>query len=59
MLWLGAHDAPGEFRWRPDVKALLLTIEARARPLFGEVAQSRLKALGQAMGAEAKVAFAG
>ena len=58
MLWLGAHDAPGAFRWRPEKKALTLTVEARARPLFGEVAQARLKALGQAMGAEAKVEFA-
>lgn len=58
MLWLGAHDAPGSFRWRPERKALTLTVEARARPLFGEVAQARLRALGQAMGAEAKVEFA-
>ncbi|TNC47246.1 Ppx/GppA family phosphatase [Rubellimicrobium rubrum] len=57
MLWLGAHDAPGVFRWRPEKKTLTLTVEARARPLFGEVAKSRLDALAQAMGAEAKVAF--
>jgi exopolyphosphatase/guanosine-5'-triphosphate,3'-diphosphate pyrophosphatase len=58
MLWLGAHDAPGAFRWRPEKKSLTLSVEARARPLFGEVAQARLKALGQSMGAEAKVEFA-
>ena len=58
MLWLGAHDAPGAFRWRPERKSLTLSVEARARPLFGEVAQARLKALGQSMGAEAKVEFA-
>ncbi|WP_210527250.1 Ppx/GppA family phosphatase [Rubellimicrobium arenae] len=57
MLWLGAHDAPGVFRWRPEKKSLTLTVEARARPLFGEVAKSRLDALAQAMGAEAKVMF--
>ena len=58
MLWLGAHDAPGAFLWKPEKKALTLDIEARAKPLFGEVAQARLKALGQALGAEAKVVFA-
>ncbi|WP_082484451.1 Ppx/GppA family phosphatase [Rubellimicrobium mesophilum] len=58
MLWLGAHDAPGAFLWKPERKALTLSLENRARPLFGEVAQARLKALGQAMGAEARVVFA-
>ncbi|MBP1804780.1 exopolyphosphatase/guanosine-5'-triphosphate,3'-diphosphate pyrophosphatase [Rubellimicrobium aerolatum] len=57
MLWLGAHDAPGAFRWRPEKGTLTLTVEARARPLFGEVAKARLDALAQAMGAVAKVAF--
>lgn len=58
MLWLGAHDAPGAFRWRADRRALELTIEARARPLWGEVAAARLNALGAALGAKASVAFA-
>lgn len=58
MLWLGAHDAPGAFLWKPEKRTLTLSLEARARPLFGEVAQARLKALGQAMGAETKVVFA-
>jgi exopolyphosphatase/guanosine-5'-triphosphate,3'-diphosphate pyrophosphatase len=58
MLWLGAHDAPGAFRWRPEKRQLLLTVEGRARPLFGEVAQARLRALGQAMGAQARIEFA-
>jgi exopolyphosphatase/guanosine-5'-triphosphate,3'-diphosphate pyrophosphatase len=57
MLWLGAHDAPGEFRWRPERRDLTLHVEARARPLFGEVAQARLRALGLALGAEARVEF--
>lgn len=57
MLWLGAHDAPGAFVWRPDRRHLELTIEARARPLFGEVAQSRLNALARAMSATAEVRF--
>ena len=58
MLWLGAHDAPGAFLWNPGKRSLTLSLENRARPLFGEVAQARLKALGQAMDAEARVVFA-
>jgi exopolyphosphatase/guanosine-5'-triphosphate,3'-diphosphate pyrophosphatase len=58
MLWLGAHDAPGAFHWRPERRQLALRLEGRARPLFGEVAQARLRALGQAMGADARVEFA-
>jgi exopolyphosphatase/guanosine-5'-triphosphate,3'-diphosphate pyrophosphatase len=59
MLWLGAHDAPGAFRWRPEKRTLELRLEARAKPLWGEVAQARLAALGAAMGAKAtSVAFA-
>jgi exopolyphosphatase/guanosine-5'-triphosphate,3'-diphosphate pyrophosphatase len=41
----------------PATRELTLRVEARARPLFGEVAQARLRALGQAMGAEARVEF--
>ena len=58
MLWLGAHDAPGAFRWDPAGRSLELILEARARPLWGEVAQSRLNGLAQAMGATASVSFA-
>ncbi|EPX86606.1 hypothetical protein ruthe_01423 [Rubellimicrobium thermophilum DSM 16684] len=47
----------GLFVWRPDRRHLELTIEARARPLFGEVAQSRLNALARAMSATAEVRF--
>ena len=28
MLWLGAHDAPGAFRWRPEKRSLELRLEA-------------------------------
>jgi exopolyphosphatase/guanosine-5'-triphosphate,3'-diphosphate pyrophosphatase len=55
MLWLGAHDAPGAFIWKPEKKTLELALEERARPLWGEVAQSRFKALAGAMGAEGSV----
>ena len=53
MLWLGAHDAPGFFLWRPGKKQLELVLEARARPLWGEVAQARFQNLAAAMGAQA------
>jgi exopolyphosphatase/guanosine-5'-triphosphate,3'-diphosphate pyrophosphatase len=53
MLWLGAHDAPGRFLWRPGKKQLELVLEARARPLWGEVAQARFQNLAAAMGAQA------
>ncbi len=59
MLWLGAHDAPGRLRWRPEKKLLELELEARARDLWGEVAQSRLNGLANAMGAQAKISIAG
>ncbi len=55
MLWLGAHDAPGSFKWKPQKKQLQLVLEARARPLFGEVALARLNNLASAMGATASV----
>lgn len=53
MLWLGAHDAPGSFLWRPAKKQLELVLESRARPLWGEVAQARFQNLASAMGAQA------
>lgn len=51
MLWLGANDAPGSFLWRPADREIELVLEARARPLWGEVAQSRFQNLAAAMGA--------
>jgi exopolyphosphatase/guanosine-5'-triphosphate,3'-diphosphate pyrophosphatase len=55
MLWLGAHDAPGEFRWKPGRKTLDLVLQARARPLWGEVARARLNSLAATLGATARV----
>jgi exopolyphosphatase/guanosine-5'-triphosphate,3'-diphosphate pyrophosphatase len=52
MLWLGAHDAPGAFLWRPAQKQLELVLEARARALWGEVAQARFQNLASAMHAQ-------
>jgi len=55
MLWLKADQAPGRFEWHPQKKTLLLHLNAAAGPLFGEVAESRLKSLASAMGATASV----
>ncbi|MCC7320465.1 MAG: Ppx/GppA family phosphatase [Rubellimicrobium sp.] len=55
MLWLGAHDAPGRFVWQPGAGILELELEARARPLWGEVAAARFAALAAAMGATARL----
>jgi exopolyphosphatase / guanosine-5'-triphosphate,3'-diphosphate pyrophosphatase len=55
MLWLGANDAPGAFRWRPAKKQLDLVLEPRAKALWGEVAHARLNALAQSLGATARV----
>jgi len=55
MLWLGDHDAPGAFIWRPATRELELVLEARAEPLWGEVADARFRALGKAMEAEVRL----
>lgn len=55
MLWLGAHDAPGAFIWRPAQRELELVLESRAGPLWGEVANARFRALGDAMEADVKL----
>ncbi|AEM40217.1 Ppx/GppA family phosphatase [Ketogulonicigenium vulgare] len=57
MLWIGAHEAPGTLVLRRDGDKLEveLSLERRAEPLFGEVAQARLKNLANAMGAKHSV----
>jgi exopolyphosphatase/guanosine-5'-triphosphate,3'-diphosphate pyrophosphatase len=57
MLWLGAHDAPGAFVWRPAKKQLELVLEPRAKPLWGEVAQARFTNLATALGAQGLLTF--
>jgi exopolyphosphatase/guanosine-5'-triphosphate,3'-diphosphate pyrophosphatase len=55
MLWLGAEETPGELIWRPKKRDLELVLSAHARPLFGEVAQSRLNALAASLRATVNV----
>ncbi len=57
MLWMTADETPGSFKWKPKSGELILTLERRAEPLFGEVAEARLAALAMAMGATPSVKF--
>ncbi|MBI1416362.1 MAG: exopolyphosphatase [Limimaricola sp.] len=55
MLWLNADEQPGQLEWHPNKKTLTLRLSEHARPLFGEVAEARLGALGAALGATTSV----
>jgi exopolyphosphatase/guanosine-5'-triphosphate,3'-diphosphate pyrophosphatase len=57
MLWLTAEETPGSLKWKPKSGELVLTLEKRAAPLFGEVAEARFGALAAAMGATPVVVF--
>ena len=57
MLWLTADEEPGSLQWKPKKRHLTLHLNEHARPLFGEVAQSRFDALASAMGATSSVKF--
>ncbi len=57
MLWLTAEETPGSLKWKAKSAELVLSLEKRAAPLFGEVAEARLSALASAMGATPVVAF--
>ena len=52
MLWLDSSVEPGRLHWFPRRKVLSLDLAPAAAPLFAEVAQSRFKALAEALGAE-------
>lgn len=55
MMWLQADEAPGELIWKPKKRLVILKLTEHARPLFGEVANSRLNALANALNATARV----
>jgi len=44
-------------RWKPKKRELTLSLTEHARPLFGEVAQSRFDGLASAMDASGTVKF--
>jgi exopolyphosphatase/guanosine-5'-triphosphate,3'-diphosphate pyrophosphatase len=58
MLWMATDERPGALVWHPKKKVLNLTLSKAASPLFGEVAEARLKALAGALGGTCEVRFA-
>lgn len=59
MLWMKADEQPGQLEWHPKKKTLILRLNEHARPLFGEVAEARLGALGAALGATVSARIGG
>ncbi|PUB18679.1 Ppx/GppA family phosphatase [Yoonia sediminilitoris] len=57
MLWTNIDEPPGTLQWSPKSAQLTLKLTQQARPLFGEVAEARFKALASAMDAEGHVKF--
>lgn len=57
MLWINADERPGTLKWSKKKDVLTLTLNAHARPLFGEVAEVRLNTLASAIGATPVVKF--
>ena len=57
MLWLSGDQPPGKLKWSKKKAELTLYLSANARPLFGEVAEARLAALANAIGADPRVKF--
>lgn len=55
MLWMEKDADRGELRWFPKKKQLELLLSRDAMPLFGEVAQARLKSLASSLEAEVTV----
>jgi len=52
MLWMQDADRMASLKWSPKKKVLILGLPNSAKALFGEVALSRLKSLGDALGSE-------
>ncbi|MEP4197552.1 MAG: Ppx/GppA family phosphatase [Aliishimia sp.] len=59
MLWMQNKVDIGTFKWRPKKRELELTLGAVAEPLFGEVAEARLKALVSTLDATLEVRVGG
>lgn len=58
MLWVSADHAPGTLKWKPKAETLELTLSTGARPLFGEVAESRFNALAGALACHGVIKYA-
>ncbi len=59
MLWLNADEAPGRLEWHSQKKTLDLVLSDHARPLWGEVAEARFKALASSLGAVGRIRIKG
>ena len=55
MLWLTGDEPPGRLKYKAKSKQLTLHLSKAAKPLFGEVAAARFKALGSALECETEV----
>ena len=55
MLWMVGDAPPGEIKWKPKTRELKLMLDPAAKPLFGEVAESRLNSLATALDASVSV----
>lgn len=55
MLWMEKDAERGEFRWFPKKRELELHLSPDAMPLFGEVADARLKSLASSLNASVTV----
>ena len=55
MLWMKGDGRMASLHWRPRMRKLVLNLPEAALPLYGEVAEARLKALVTALEAELEV----
>jgi exopolyphosphatase/guanosine-5'-triphosphate,3'-diphosphate pyrophosphatase len=51
MLWANPDDETAQLHWSAKTKTLSLTLTAEASPLFGEVAEARLRSLASSLNA--------
>jgi exopolyphosphatase/guanosine-5'-triphosphate,3'-diphosphate pyrophosphatase len=55
MLWMNRETDQTELRWYPKKKQLEFRLTEGVLPLYGEVAENRLKSLAASLGAEVAV----
>jgi exopolyphosphatase/guanosine-5'-triphosphate,3'-diphosphate pyrophosphatase len=55
MLWMDREKDETELRWFPKKKRLEFRLTPGVKPLFGEVAENRLKSLANSLGAEVEI----
>lgn len=59
MLWMQNNAKMGQLRWHPKKRLLALQLPKSAAPLYGEVAESRLKSLVNTLDADLQLNFRG